>query len=190
MSSSGARTMEVLGHRRRCVAGRRVEPGCPSARWHPRTVSREGVMARAHARTRRCGAPGGTRTHGLLLRRQTLYPLSYGRATRLTPGSGAYPRPGVRPIVRVGNRPPAGRSSYRGSQSGSRPRSPHAFGDSPETWAHIERLAAARCARAREGPLRRGALRHCPGEVPGHLAAHGASAALQGHLSRRLHRLP
>jgi hypothetical protein len=25
------------------------------------------------------GAPGGTRTHGLLLRRQTLYPLSYGR---------------------------------------------------------------------------------------------------------------
>jgi hypothetical protein len=26
------------------------------------------------------GAPGGTRTHGLLLRRQTLYPLSYGRA--------------------------------------------------------------------------------------------------------------
>src|SRR3954469_6579770 len=27
------------------------------------------------------GAPGGTRTHGLLLRRQTLYPLSYGRAT-------------------------------------------------------------------------------------------------------------
>src|SRR6188768_2942125 len=28
------------------------------------------------------GAPGGTRTHGLLLRRQTLYPLSYGRGTR------------------------------------------------------------------------------------------------------------
>ena len=27
----------------------------------------------------RSGAPGGTRTHGLLLRRQTLYPLSYGR---------------------------------------------------------------------------------------------------------------
>jgi hypothetical protein len=26
------------------------------------------------------GAPGGTRTHDLLLRRQTLYPLSYGRA--------------------------------------------------------------------------------------------------------------
>ena len=26
------------------------------------------------------GAPGGIRTHGLLLRRQTLYPLSYGRA--------------------------------------------------------------------------------------------------------------
>ena len=27
------------------------------------------------------GALGGTRTHGLLLRRQTLYPLSYERAT-------------------------------------------------------------------------------------------------------------
>ena len=31
--------------------------------------------------TKGAGAPGGTRTHGLLLRRQTLYPLSYGRAT-------------------------------------------------------------------------------------------------------------
>ena len=32
---------------------------------------------------RASGAPGGTRTHGLLLRRQTLYPLSYGRVYRL-----------------------------------------------------------------------------------------------------------
>ncbi len=34
-----------------------------------------------HVATQDTGAPGGTRTHGLLLRRQTLYPLSYGRAT-------------------------------------------------------------------------------------------------------------
>ena len=35
------------------------------------------------------GAPGGTRTHGLLLRRQTLYPLSYGRVRSESIGSRA-----------------------------------------------------------------------------------------------------
>jgi hypothetical protein len=37
------------------------------------------------------GAPGGTRTHRLLLRRQTLYPLSYERTSLRLPAKVANP---------------------------------------------------------------------------------------------------
>src|SRR3972149_11546087 len=58
----------------------RSDPGRGWSDAHSRSyraVGRSGTRLRD---IRRIGAPGGTRTHGLLLRRQTLYPLSYGRA--------------------------------------------------------------------------------------------------------------
>lgn len=45
------------------------------------------------------GAPGGTRTHNLLIRSQTLYPLSYGRTRRyytLSPPAGQICSPPLR----------------------------------------------------------------------------------------------
>jgi hypothetical protein len=39
------------------------------------------------------GAPGGNRTPNLLVRSQTLYPLSYGRSDTAYPGRSAGPKP-------------------------------------------------------------------------------------------------
>src|SRR5215217_6628627 len=46
----------------------------------PRICARRVMPSWSEWDEKGAGAPGGTRTHDLLLRRQTLYPLSYGRS--------------------------------------------------------------------------------------------------------------
>ena len=104
------------------------------------------------ARSKGDGALGGTRTHGLLLRRQTLYPLSYERGTSSVATGGQSSR-GV----------PADRSRTS------------------------RRTGLGRGTRNEVAPPKRGHF-YCPAEV--RRTSRRSSATSQGHLSRRLHRLP
>ena len=115
----------------------------------------------------RDGAPGGTRTHGLLLRRQTLYPLSYGRQEPRLPQQtcmrlGAKAREHVSRAYFVYVRRGSGAGNARTGTQG--------------------RLRRKRSDPSEEGPL------HCPGRSNNRSCWEPATP--QGHLSRRLHRLP
>lgn len=57
-------------------------PWCPAFHALPR-LALPCVAQASHVKRDRSSAPGGTRTHGSRFRRAVLYPLSYGRGSRL-----------------------------------------------------------------------------------------------------------